>query len=77
MAIKDLDTSENIDRGIEPPHHGTEGSASEKGPQEGVQETEGVKIKNAHAAGSGSIGRNESSLPEDDKADTNKKGTGY
>ncbi len=60
MTKKDFTSSENIEREKD----GTE-------PQEPVlAEPDGqgkTVVKNAHAAGDGSFGRNETSLPEDDE----------
>ena len=61
MTKKDFTTSENIDREKEPQTESLDHSISEKG------SAGKTRVKNANAAGDGSFGRNETSLPEEDE----------
>ncbi|MFL5811284.1 MAG: hypothetical protein ACJ749_17310 [Flavisolibacter sp.] len=75
MAIKDFDTSENKDRdkkaaGDWKSHHTTGDRYPEKA--KGIGETD---VKNAHATGDGSFGRNDESIP--DKEDEKKEEPPY
>ena len=74
MTKKDLTSSENIDHNKKAQedwesHHAT----GDRYPEEakGIAETE---VKNAHASGDGSFGRNDGSLPETDEKETKDTG---
>ena len=63
MSVKDFDTSENKDRH----NKGEEGRGKKENSKEEFPEKEKktVEVKNAHASGDGSYGRNESNIPEE------------
>ena len=67
MAIKDFDTSENRDREKKAADDRQAQCDAAERPVKGDKDG-GVTIKNAHATGDGSYGRNDSSLPEEDTA---------
>jgi len=74
MAVKDFDSNENTDRQKDKKidedwksHHTTEDRYPDAA--KGIAETD---VKNAHASGDGSFGRNDESLP--DKEDGGKAG---
>jgi hypothetical protein len=66
MSIKDLDTSENKDGDSNAAKHQEESQDLTSGKIKLPGETD---IKNAHATGDGSYGRNDESLPEEDAGD--------
>jgi len=79
MAKKDFEMSENTDREKDSKidkdwksHHTT----GDRYPEEakGIGETD---VKNAHAAGDGSFGRNDSSLPEEENEEGSKDDANY
>jgi len=66
MAIKDYEMSENMDHknqqeSAREQQARPDGAANAAGSEQGGGKTE---VKNAHASGDGSFGRNESSIPE-------------
>lgn len=76
MAVKDSDTSENNDRGKKASEDWKDHETTDKRYRENAKGVGETAIKNAHATGTGSIGRNESSLPEEDENDK-KEATSY
>lgn len=61
MAKKDIDAPlENIDRGKD----SQSGQSSEMEEKEGIQKLNKTDVKNAHASGIGSIGRNDHRLDD-------------
>ena len=63
MAIKDLDTSENKDINS---HAADDKKESKESADSKIKLLGETDIKNAHATGDGSYGRNDESLPEGD-----------
>jgi hypothetical protein len=69
MSVKDFDISENIEReqnqktGEDWKTHHTPANAK---PENSGQEPK-TEVKNAHATGDGSYGRNDGSIPENDE----------
>ncbi|RYZ31048.1 MAG: hypothetical protein EOO10_00530 [Chitinophagaceae bacterium] len=69
MSVKDFDVNENIERDKNH-QNGEDWKSHQKAvdPQaENTKSTNLTEVKNAHATGDGSYGRNDSSLPEDDE----------
>jgi hypothetical protein len=64
MAVKDFDTSENKDRAKKDERGDMQEGSREK-ISEKINEKGTVEVKNAHASGDGSYGRNESNIPEE------------
>ncbi|HEU4903074.1 MAG TPA: hypothetical protein VFT06_09785 [Flavisolibacter sp.] len=70
MAKKDFDSSENIDHN-KTAHEGNQ-VTGEPGAQETKDNTE-TDVKNAHAAGDGSYGRNDKLLSDEEETDSEEK----
>lgn len=72
MATKDYDMTENKDMDKKHPDEATSQPQKMVGEQE-EKRGEKTEVKNAHASGDGSFGRNDSSVPDED--DESKKGS--
>jgi hypothetical protein len=66
MAIKDLDTSENKDRNSKTDEAQQDSQNATGNILEEGKTASTVEVKNAHATGDGSYGRNDESLPDED-----------
>ena len=64
MAVKDFDISENKDRDKKREEERQADQASHTKFPSNTKESRTIEVKNAHASGDGSFGRNESSVPE-------------
>ncbi|MDQ6609643.1 MAG: hypothetical protein M3Y85_07465 [Bacteroidota bacterium] len=67
MAIKDIENIENLDRHKRPAENKEPDFSSIKKFPDNAPGIGEPDIKNAHATGDGSYGRNDSSLPEDEE----------
>jgi len=71
MSVKDFDVNENIDR--DKKHRNEDEEKSHQKASEPQEANAGssnfTEVKNAHATGDGSYGRNDESLPENDEAE--------
>ncbi len=76
MAVKDFDTSENTDTNKKASEDLKKSDSSRTNEPDSAKGTEATETKNAHASGTGTIGRTESSLPGEDQID-NKQETPY